>query len=87
MTVPSTLSLFPLPGINNPYSEVIRPLDLRQWWPGTALGRAVGCTVRPRAGVACVCLCGVSALAGVDLFGELGDDGEEVADDAVVDEV
>ncbi|MFI7237666.1 hypothetical protein, partial [Streptomyces cyaneofuscatus] len=48
MTVPSTLSFFPLPGINNPYSEVIRPLDLRQWSPGTALGRAVGCTVRPR---------------------------------------
>ncbi|WP_234316109.1 hypothetical protein, partial [Streptomyces alboviridis] len=67
MTVPSTLSLFPLPGINNPYSEVIRPLDLRQWWPGTALGRAVGCTVRPRTGIA-----GGSALAGVDLFGELG---------------
>ncbi|MFD3412143.1 hypothetical protein, partial [Streptomyces cyaneofuscatus] len=82
MTVPSTLSLFPLPGINNPYSEVIRPLDLRQWSSGTALGRAVGCTVRPRG---CVLAC-VSALAGVDLFGELGDDGEEVADDAVVDE-
>ncbi|MEU5234501.1 hypothetical protein AB0G82_35390, partial [Streptomyces anulatus] len=42
MTIPSTLSLFPLPGINNPYSEVIRPLDLRQWSPGTAAGRAVG---------------------------------------------
>ncbi|MEV7494162.1 hypothetical protein AB0O08_25770, partial [Streptomyces anulatus] len=51
MTIPSTLSLFPLPGINNPYSEVIRPLDLRQWSPGTAAGRAVGFTVRPRAGV------------------------------------
>ncbi|MFD4796925.1 hypothetical protein, partial [Streptomyces anulatus] len=51
MTIPSTLSLFPLPGINNPYSEVIRPLDLRQWSPGTAAGRAVGFTVRPGAGV------------------------------------
>ncbi|MEV7318402.1 hypothetical protein AB0N56_36480, partial [Streptomyces microflavus] len=80
MTVPSTLSLFPLPGINNPYSEVIRLLDLRQWWPGTALGRAVGCTVRPRG----VLFAEGSALAGGDLFGELGDDGEEVADDAVV---
>ncbi|MFJ4970809.1 hypothetical protein, partial [Streptomyces sp. NPDC088755] len=52
MTVPSTLSLFPLPGIKNPYSEVISLPDLRQWWPGTPLGRAVGCTVRPRWGVA-----------------------------------
>ncbi|MFD4173564.1 hypothetical protein, partial [Streptomyces anulatus] len=51
MTIPSTLSLFPLPGINNPYSEVIRPLDLRQWSPGTAAGRAVGFTVRPGAGM------------------------------------
>ncbi|MFJ1801667.1 hypothetical protein, partial [Streptomyces sp. NPDC088180] len=82
MTIPSTLSLFPLPGINNPYSEVIRPLDLRQWSPGTASGRAVVCTVRP--GV--WCSREGSALAGVDLFGELGHDGEEVADDAVVDE-
>ncbi|MFE3362744.1 hypothetical protein ACFXKV_09430, partial [Streptomyces globisporus] len=78
MTVPSTLSLFPLPGINNPYSEVIRPLDLRQWSPGTAPGRAVGFTVRPGRGGT-----GGSALAGVDLLGELGDDREEVADDAV----
>ncbi|MFJ9112886.1 hypothetical protein, partial [Streptomyces sp. NPDC102283] len=50
MTIPSTLSLFPLPGINNPYSEVIRPLDLRQWSPGTASGRAVVFTVRPGSG-------------------------------------
>ncbi|MGW4311068.1 hypothetical protein, partial [Streptomyces californicus] len=72
MTVPSTLSLFPLPGINNPYSEVIRPLDLRQWSPDTAPGRAVGFTVRPGTGGA-----GSegSALAGGDLLGELGDDG------------
>ncbi|MFF8744663.1 hypothetical protein, partial [Streptomyces californicus] len=47
MTVPSTLSLFPLPGINNPYSEVIRPLDLRQWSPDTAPGRAVGSPCGP----------------------------------------
>ncbi|WP_234013249.1 hypothetical protein, partial [Streptomyces sp. HCCB10043] len=71
MTVPSTLSPFPLPGINNPYSEVISPLDLRQWSPGTAPGRAVGFTVRPGAGYCWVVREG-SALAGVDLLGELG---------------
>ncbi|MFH9610542.1 hypothetical protein, partial [Streptomyces sp. NPDC017448] len=83
MTAPSTLSPFPLPGTNNPYSEVISPLDRRQWSSGTAPGRAVGFTVRPGAGGLCG---GGSALAGGDLVGELGDDGEEVAHDAVVDE-